>query len=163
MDEPFWRAKTLEEMDAAEWESLCDGCGRCCLNKLEDLDTGEIAWTDVACRLLDRQTCRCRSYPDRQAFVPDCIPLDPEAVRSLSWLPPTCAYRLVAEGCDLYWWHPLVSGDPDSVHDAGVSVRDRTVSEEDWPVEALEGRVVQWPGRVPRRSVARAARARRSG
>src|SRR5687767_9885777 len=99
-DEPFWRVKQLEEMDGAEWESLCDGCGRCCLNKLEDFDTAEIAWTDVACRLLDGESCRCRDYPNRQAQVHDCIPLNPQTVRGLTWLPPTCGYRLVAEGRD---------------------------------------------------------------
>jgi uncharacterized cysteine cluster protein YcgN (CxxCxxCC family) len=149
-DVPFWRRKRLEEMDAAEWESLCDGCGRCCLNKLEDVDTGEISWTDVACRMLDGATCRCRDYGNRQALVSDCVQLDPEAVRTLSWLPPSCAYRLVAEGRDLYWWHPLVSGDPDSVHQAGVSVRARTVSEADWPSETLEERIAAWPGQMPR-------------
>jgi uncharacterized cysteine cluster protein YcgN (CxxCxxCC family) len=151
MDEqPFWRAKTLEELDEAEWESLCDGCGRCCLNKLEDVDTGEIAWTDVACRLLDGRSCRCRDYPNRHAAVPDCIGLDPASVRGLAWLPPTCGYRLVAEGRDLYWWHPLVSGDPETVHQAGVSVRGRTVSETDFPPERLEERLATWPGRRPR-------------
>jgi uncharacterized cysteine cluster protein YcgN (CxxCxxCC family) len=145
-DEPFWRTKSLDEMSPAEWESLCDGCGRCCLNKLEDYDTGEIAWTDVACRLLDGTTCRCTNYPERQAEVPDCIQLTPESVRRLTWLPPTCAYRLVEEGRDLYWWHPLVSGDPETVHQAGVSVRGKSVCEEDWPVETLEGRIVTWPG-----------------
>src|SRR5688500_10417759 len=115
-------------MNPAEWESLCDGCGRCCLNKLEDFDTAEIVWTDVACRLLDEGTCRCTNYPGRQAEVPDCIQLTPESVRTLSWLPPTCGYRLVEEGRDLYWWHPLVSGDPATVHQAGISVRGRTVS-----------------------------------
>jgi uncharacterized cysteine cluster protein YcgN (CxxCxxCC family) len=151
-DKPFWRAKGLDQMNEAEWESLCDGCGRCCLNKLEDADTGAIAWTDVACRLLDDGTCRCANYPDRQDHVPDCIPLTPETVRGLGWLPPTCAYRLVAEGRDLYWWHPLVSGDPDTVHQAGVSIRGRTVSEEHWPVETLEDRIVSWPRQVPRRA-----------
>ena len=146
---PFWREKRLEEMTSAEWESLCDGCGRCCLNKLEDEDTGAIAWTDVACRLLDGTTCRCRDYAGRQAEVPDCIPLTPETVRSLSWLPPTCGYRLVAERRDLYWWHPLVSGDPDSVHQAGISVRGRTVSEDHFPPETLEGRIVGWPETIP--------------
>jgi uncharacterized cysteine cluster protein YcgN (CxxCxxCC family) len=150
-EEPFWRSKTLAEMSEAEWESLCDGCGRCCLNKLEDIDTGEIAFTDVGCRLLDRETCRCTNYAGRQALVPDCVKLEPESVASLAWLPPTCAYRLVGEGRDLYWWHPLVSGDPESVHAAGVSVRGRTVSEEDYPPERLEERIVRWPGRVPRR------------
>ena len=162
-DEPFWRRKRLEEMDAAEWESLCDGCGRCCLNKLEDWDTGAIAWTDVACRLLDGETCRCRDYPDRQAQVPDCVPLDAETVRSLSWLPPSCGYRLVAEERDLYWWHPLVSGDPESVHAAGISVRGRTVSEDLVPVENLEERVVAWPGERPRRLAARLRRSLRRG
>lgn len=151
MDEsPFWRTKTLDEMDAAEWESLCDGCGRCCLNKLEDIDTGEIAWTDVACRLLDGESCRCTDYPRRQRRVRDCVALTPESVRSLTWLPPSCAYRLVAEGRDLYWWHPLVSGDPDTVHQAGVSVRGRTVSERDWPPGILDQRLASWPGKRPR-------------
>ncbi len=148
--EPFWRTKTLEDMTAAEWESLCDGCGRCCLNKLEDADTGAIAWTNVRCRLLDDASCRCSNYPERQNTVPDCIALDPAAVRSLGWLPPTCGYRLVAEGRDLYWWHPLVSGDRDTVHAAGVSVRGRTVSEEGMALEAFEAHLATWPGRVPR-------------
>jgi uncharacterized cysteine cluster protein YcgN (CxxCxxCC family) len=144
--EPFWRAKTLEEMTQAEWESLCDGCGRCCLNKLEDFDTGEIFWTDVACTLLDGASCRCKRYEARFEVVPDCVALTPEMVRTLTWLPPTCAYRLVAEGKNLKWWHPLRSGDPESVHRAGVSVRGKTVSEDDVPLELFEDRVVEWPG-----------------
>jgi uncharacterized protein len=149
-DIPFWRRKSLDEMSAAEWESLCDGCGRCCLNKLEDIDTGRIEWTDVACKLLDGESCRCSNYKRRQKLVPDCVQLTPESVRSLSWLPPTCAYRLVEEGRDLYWWHPLVSGDPESVHDAGISVRAKTVSEKDFPIDELENRIVAWPGKTPR-------------
>ena len=149
-DSPFWRQKSLDEMSHAEWESLCDGCGRCCLNKLEDVDTGEIAWTDVACKLLDGESCRCKNYKHRRRFVPDCVQLTPESVRSLSWLPPTCAYRLVEEGRDLYWWHPLVSGDAASVHDAGISVRAKTVSETDFPLETFEERIVAWPGKTPR-------------
>jgi uncharacterized cysteine cluster protein YcgN (CxxCxxCC family) len=153
---PFWRRKALEDLDPVEWESLCDGCARCCLNKLEDEETGAIAWTDVACTLLDGEACRCRDYADRSRSVPDCVRLTPEAVRSLAWLPPSCAYRLVAEGRDLYWWHPLVSGDPETVHAAGVSVRGRTVAEADWPVDRWEARLVRWPMRLP-------ARARRRG
>jgi uncharacterized cysteine cluster protein YcgN (CxxCxxCC family) len=149
-DVPFWRRKRLAEMTGAEWESLCDGCGRCCLNKLEDVDTGEIFWTDVACKLLDGETCRCTNYRNRRKHVPDCVKLTPQNVGGLSWLPPTCAYRLVDEGRDLYWWHPLVSGDRDSVHAAGISVRSRTVSEDEFPPETLEDRVVTWPGRRPK-------------
>ncbi|SER20210.1 hypothetical protein SAMN05216548_11317 [Faunimonas pinastri] len=144
-EQGFWRTKTLEDMSPAEWESLCDGCGRCCLNKLEDWETGEIAWTDVACRLLDGQSCRCSDYHNRLEAIPDCVPLNPETVRSLTWLPPTCGYRLVAEGRDLYWWHPLVSGEADTVHAAGMSVRGRTISEDLVPAEELEERIVTWP------------------
>jgi uncharacterized cysteine cluster protein YcgN (CxxCxxCC family) len=132
MGEPFWKTKSLEDMTAAEWESLCDGCGKCCLAKLEDEDTGEIHWTSVACRLFDAGTCRCKDYANRLAKVPDCVQLTPRNVRTLTWLPSTCAYRLIANGKDLFDWHPLVSGDPRSVHRAGVSVRGKiTASESD--------------------------------
>lgn len=128
-DQPFWREKRLEEMNPAEWESLCDGCGKCCLNKLEDIDTGELAYTNVACRLLDLGTCRCTRYPERSRLVPDCVTLTPDNIAGLRWMPSTCAYRLLAEGKELPYWHPLVSGDPDSVHRAGISVRGRAISE----------------------------------
>ncbi len=144
--QPFWKTKTLEELSHDEWESLCDGCGRCCLNKLEDWDTGEIAWTNIACTLFNDHSCRCRDYGNRIEKVPDCLPLTPKMIREINWLPPTCGYRLVAEGRDLYWWHPLVSGDPDTVHQAGVSVRGRTVPEDDIPVEDYEEFVIAWPG-----------------
>ena len=142
-DTPYWRTKTLEEMTRAEWEALCDGCARCCLIKLEDDDTGEIAYTDIACRLLDIGTCRCTRYRRRLRLVPQCVELTPEEVRKFDWLPSTCAYRLVAEGRDLAWWHPLVSGDPETVHKAGISVRGRVVPERrgDDP----EDRIVTWP------------------
>lgn len=134
VEQGFWRTTVLEEMTPQEWESLCDGCGKCCLAKLEDEDTGDIYWTSVGCRLFDGQTCRCRDYDNRLASVPDCIRLTPANVRTISWLPQTCAYRLVAEGRDLYWWHHLVSGSRDTVHEAGISVRGRvTVSEDDLP------------------------------
>jgi len=119
-------------MSATEWESLCDECGKCCLSKLEDEDTGEIYFTSVGCRLFNAKTCRCRDYENRFAQVPDCVGLTPENVRTIAWLPSTCAYRLVAEGRDLFPWHPLISGDKNSVHKAGVSARGRvTVSEAD--------------------------------
>ncbi len=125
----FWRRKPLEALSHEEWESLCDGCGLCCLHKLEDADTGEIHHTRVACRLLDTSSARCRHYARRHRLVPDCLSLSPEGARSLEWLPPSCAYRLVAAGEDLPHWHPLVSGDAESVHRAGVSVRGWAVSE----------------------------------
>ncbi len=142
---PFWQTKTLDEMTHKEWESLCDGCGRCCLNKLEDWDTGAIYWTNVACTLLDGTTCRCKNYEQRFETVPDCVQLSPEMVRTLKWLPPTCAYRLIREGKNLYWWHPLVSKDPQSVHDAGISVKDKTVSEDGMEPEEFENHLVHWP------------------
>jgi uncharacterized protein len=130
-------------MTPSEWESLCDGCGKCCLHKLQFEDTGELAYTNVACRLLDLKTCRCRRYAQRQRYVPDCVRLDPQNVGELDWMPSTCAYRLVAEGKDLPSWHPLVSGDPQSVHDAGISIRGRAIPEERaW---TLENHIVDWP------------------
>jgi hypothetical protein len=149
--QPFWRIKTMEQMTRKEWESLCDGCGRCCLNKLEEDGTGRTFFTDVACKLLDTHACRCTDYSNRQRKVPDCVKLTPASVRRIVWLPPTCAYRLVAQGRDLAWWHPLVSGDPDTVHAAGVSVRGRVeLSEHDVPDERLEDHIVSWPGKVPK-------------
>ena len=147
----FWRVKRLEEMTDPEWESLCDGCGRCCLVKLEEEDNGRIYFTNVGCRLLDLQSCRCGDYQNRSAKVHDCVRLTPKVVVEIGWLPPTCAYRLVAEGRDLYWWHPLVSGDPDTVHQAGVSVRGRVeVLEDVVPDAALDDHVVDWPLRWPK-------------
>lgn len=157
--EPFWRTKSLEQMTQKEWESLCDGCGRCCLNKLEDADTGATYFTDVACKLLDTDGCRCTDYPNRQKKVPDCVKLTARGVRRIVWLPPTCAYKLLADGGDLFWWHPLVSGDPDTVHAAGVSVRGRVeLSENEVPDSQLEGHIVSWPGRVPKAARGRTKR-----
>lgn len=131
MDEPYWKTTPLEAMSPQQWEALCDGCGKCCLSKLEDEDTGEIYWTSVGCRLFDGATCRCSDYDNRLARVPDCVGLTPANVRTIAWLPGTCAYRLVGEGRDLYWWHHLVSGSRETVHDAGISVRGKLTAHED--------------------------------
>jgi uncharacterized cysteine cluster protein YcgN (CxxCxxCC family) len=154
MDEiPFWKRKSLSEMTDSEWESLCDGCGRCCLVKLEEEDTGRIYYTDVGCRLLDGASCGCRDYPNRSAQVDDCVRLTAATVGTLKWLPPTCGYRLLSQGRDLYWWHPLVSGDPATVHDAGISVRKRvSAAEQDVDDDDLEERIVHWPLRMPKRA-----------
>jgi uncharacterized protein len=147
----FWRHKTLAEMTQQEWESLCDGCGRCCLKKLQDEETGRVAYTDVACKLLDRDRCRCRRYRRRHELVLDCVALDAADLSTFDWLPTTCAYRKVAAGQDLDWWHPLVSGDPDSVHRAGVSVRGRTLAERDVGVDELPTRIIRWIKAAPLR------------
>ena len=131
----FWREKTLEEMSPEEWEALCDGCGLCCQIRVEDEDSGETALSNVACRFLDLCSHRCSDYANRQSNVPDCAKITPENVRRLDWLPPTCAYRLVAFGRDLPDWHHLVSGDPERVHGEGPSMRGEVISEDeaDWP------------------------------
>lgn len=126
---PFWETKTLEEMTRAEWESLCDGCGQCCLVKIEEEDSGTIFLTRLACRLLEIGSCRCSDYENRHDSEPDCIVITPQNLKELGWLPNTCAYRRLAEGRGLAWWHPLVSGDPETVHAAGVSVRHWAKSE----------------------------------
>jgi uncharacterized cysteine cluster protein YcgN (CxxCxxCC family) len=127
----FWEEKPLEKMSRAEWESLCDGCGKCCIHKLEDEETGELHATNVACRLLDRRSGQCTDYKRRKLFVPECVRLTPAKLRELDWLPSTCAYRLLADGDPLPDWHPLITGDPESVHRAGESVRGWTVSEDE--------------------------------
>jgi uncharacterized cysteine cluster protein YcgN (CxxCxxCC family) len=149
---PFWKRKSMAQMTAAEWESLCDGCGKCCLVKLTDADDTRITYfTDVGCTLLDGDSCRCSDYAHRLEKVKDCVKLTPRNIRRIVWLPPSCAYRLVAEGRDLYWWHPLVSGDPETVHAAGVSVRGRVGAREDAVREdEFEHRIVDWPLKLPK-------------
>jgi uncharacterized protein len=141
----FWERKSLIEMTEAEWESLCDGCGRCCLVKLEDEDTGEIYPTTVVCHMFDGATCRCRDYANRRRLVPDCVKLDPANVSRFSWLPRSCAYRRLAEGRGLAWWHPLVSGTQDTVVAAGISCQGRTLSEEGIAEEDLGDYITDWP------------------
>lgn len=139
----FWKHHPLEELPRHEWEALCDGCAKCCLIKLEDEDTGELAYTRVACRLLDLGTCRCGNYPLRRQLVKGCVMLDRDNLEEvLAWMPATCAYKLVHEGRDLPDWHPLVSGDPERVHAEGVSLRGRMVPEYEVDVEDLEDFVI---------------------
>ncbi len=140
----FWETVPLSRMSRAEWEALCDGCGKCCMNKLEDEDTGEVALTRVACRLFDDTTCRCGQYANRHQFVPECIVLKPTNMDTHAyWMPDTCAYKLLWQGKPLHDWHPLISGTADSVHEAGVSMQSRTlpefeIDEDDWEDHIIE-------------------------
>ena len=139
----FWTLP-LSALTPPEWEALCDGCGKCCLNKLEDEDTGQVFFTNVACRLLDGESCRCGQYETRKSFVPECVVLNPKTIATIAyWLPRTCAYRLRADGEPLFDWHPLISGDPESVHAAGVSVRGWTVPEFEVPEEDWEDYIIE--------------------
>jgi uncharacterized protein len=148
---PFWK-KPLGDLTRKEWELLCDGCGRCCLMKLEDEDTGAIHHTSVACKLLDQQSCRCGDYAARKRIVPDCVRLTLARLAKIAWLPPSCAYRLRYEGKDLPGWHPLISGDAKAVHRAGASVRGRVeATEGDVDEEDLPHFIRLWPKRWPRR------------
>lgn len=144
MLEPFWKSKTLEQMSDAEWESLCDGCALCCLQKLEDEDTGEVHYTHLVCRYLDSESCRCGDYRNRSKLVPNCVWLTRENIDQFHWLPATCAYRLVAQNKELPDWHPLISGSSDSVHEAGVSVKGKTLSEEYVHPDEWEYHLIDW-------------------
>ena len=143
---PFWKTKSLAEMTAEEWESLCDGCGLCCVIRFEDEVSGEIIPTRVHCKLFDTGACACSNYVERKLHVPDCIKLTPGNIEALEWMPKSCAYRRLHEGKDLPRWHPLITGDPESVHAAGVSVRGKTVSEtalQD-PEDAIDFEAPEW-------------------
>src|SRR6056297_1776248 len=140
----FWETVPLHRMTRAEWEALCDGCGKCCLNKLEDEDTQEVAFTRIACRLLDGETCRCSQYAIRHVFVPECVTLSPGTIHETAyWMPRTCAYRVLAEGRQLAAWHPLISGDPETVHEAGISMRGLTIPEFEVPEEEWEEHLIE--------------------
>ena len=140
----FWKTKKLHEMSPEEWETLCDGCGKCCLVKLEDYDTAEIYHTNVACKLLDLKKCRCKDYKGRQDLVDDCVKLDPDILKSIKWLPDTCSYRLIAEQKPLPDWHHLVTGNADAVHQVLGSVRHFAVSELDVKEQDIEQHIIQW-------------------
>jgi uncharacterized protein len=145
MTDKFWEDKSLIEMSRAEWESLCDGCGRCCLNKLEDEDTGEYHYTRAACKLLDTQTCQCTDYTNRAKKVSDCVTLTAKNVGELGWLPETCAYRILHEGRKLPWWHPLVSGRRETVFEAGIAVAGEAYTEVGISVDELMDHVFKLP------------------
>jgi len=144
--EAFWQTTPLEELSREQWESLCDGCARCCLNKLEDIDTTAILYTNVACALLNEETCQCTHYEERRQHVPDCLVLKPEDLKpeTMRWFPSTCAYRLLAEGKDLPDWHPLISGDRNSTIAAGIAVKGRIISEKNVAEDDLQDHVIEW-------------------
>ena len=144
MKKNFWEEKSLTEMTKQEWESLCDGCAKCCLIKLEDIDTAKVYYSKVVCKLMDQNTCQCTNYQERSTIVSDCVWLTPKDIDQFHWLPSTCAYRLLAEGKSLEWWHPLISGDPATVHEAGVSIRGRCISEEHVHPNGYEEHLITW-------------------
>ena len=138
----FWETKSLNQMTKVEWESLCDGCGKCCLHKLEDIDTGEISVSNVSCSFLDQTSCKCKDYKNRNENVPDCIQLDLNNLKKLDWLPSTCAYRLIDEGESLHDWHHLISGSSETIHERGMSVRDCSVNESS--LKNVEEYILEW-------------------
>jgi len=145
-DTAWFNELSLDQLSSEQWEALCDGCARCCLHKLEDEDTGEVLYTSVRCRYLDEDSCRCSDYSQRSVMVPNCVHLGPDSARDYSWLPTTCAYRLRAAGRPLPEWHPLVSGDPGSVHDAGISIRGRAISDEYVHDDGYDEHIIHWVG-----------------
>ena len=140
----FWKTRPLHELTTEQWESLCDGCGQCCLVKLEDADSGEVFYTDVVCHLLDQDACRCGDYKQRCTLVPDCVKLTPDNLEDLSWMPYDCAYRRLSEGRELAWWHPLVSGSTATVHESGASVRATVICETEVDSDNIEEHIVDW-------------------
>lgn len=142
---PFWKKKSLSMMTPEEWESLCDGCGKCCLVKLEDEETGKVFYTDVCCHLLDSSTCRCKSYHTRISEVPTCVTLNCKRLNEFKWLPRSCAYRLIHEGKDLPTWHHLVSGSREEIHKRGYSVRGKVISENSIDFAEIMNHIKLWP------------------
>ena len=144
----FWQIKPLNALTQQEWESLCDGCARCCLYKIQDIDTDELLYTQVACRYLNPQTCRCTDYENRNIIMPTCIPLNPQNITEIQWMPNTCAYRLLAEGKPLRWWHPLISGSQDTVNRADISIKGHYLPELEADLDHLEDYVIEYPNMV---------------
>ncbi len=144
--QPFWKEKSLETMTADEWELLCDGCAQCCLQKMEDEETGEMHYTRIVCRYLDETTCRCTQYEQRTELVPTCLKLTCRNINEIHFLPRTCAYRLVLEGKELLWWHRLISGNSGSVHAAGISIRGKVVCEEHVHPDGWDEHIIDWIG-----------------
>ncbi len=140
----FWKEKTLAEMNPQEWESLCDGCARCCLHKLEDEDTSDVFYTSVVCRYLEQESCQCSDYENRNANVPNCVHLSIDKIDEFHWLPDTCAYRLLAQGEDLPWWHPLVSGDRNTVAEAGITVTGKVIDERYVHPDGYDEHIIHW-------------------
>lgn len=140
----FWQTKSLEQMNAEEWELLCDGCAKCCLVKLQDIDNDDIFYTNVSCELLDTDSCRCRDYAGRHKVVDDCIKLDKDNIHRLSWLPSSCSYRLIAAGKSLPEWHHLISGSRQTLHSYGASLRGRVISELDVSDDDIEDHIIHW-------------------
>lgn len=143
-DKAFWKAKSMQKFSSSEWESICDGCGRCCLQKLEDEDSGEVYYTDVVCRYFDEAKCQCTEYDKRSVLVPRCVKLNYEDIERFHWLPSTCSYKVLHDTGELPKWHPLVTGDSDSVHKAGISIRGKVISETDIDEELWEEQVINW-------------------
>ena len=140
----FWKTTPLSDMSPDEWEALCDGCGKCCVIKLEDVDDGTIYYTDIGCKQLDTSSCRCKDYSNRKAIVPDCVILKPDSLDALPWMPTSCAYRLINEGQDLPRWHPLITGNAQSTHDAGQSVKDKIFTEGDIAEDDYPDHIKNW-------------------
>ncbi|MEO9970444.1 MAG: YcgN family cysteine cluster protein [Hyphomonadaceae bacterium] len=149
MTDPFWKTKSLEDMTPEEWESVCDGCAKCCLLKLEDEESGDIAYTRLHCRLLDGESCRCTNYTDRKQYVPDCVSLTPKNISEIRWMPDTCAYKLLYLGKPLPAWHHLVCGDREAIHAQGHSVKGRTINEETVLEDDQIDWIIDWNGNPP--------------
>ncbi|MCP4996110.1 MAG: YcgN family cysteine cluster protein [Gammaproteobacteria bacterium] len=138
----FWKTKLLDAMTPQEWESLCDGCAKCCLHRLEDIETREIHFTNVCCRYLNQKSCRCTDYPNRSVNIPECVTVTPKILEDPYWLPESCAYRLLAEGLPLPDWHPLVSGNPESTFESAHAIGGRVISELE--ADDLEQHLIDW-------------------